>query len=95
MQPHVAQVLSIFRILGVGYSKNAGFIGNLMGNNKKSDVRNNLVQIKTGEGKSIILAVVSIIFALNDFEVKCACYSKYLSKRDFESFLHLFRFLDL
>jgi preprotein translocase subunit SecA len=42
-------------------------------------MRNNLVQIKTGEGKSVTLAVVSMIFALNGFEVKCACYSKYLS----------------
>ncbi len=94
MQPHVAQVLSILRILGVGYSKDGGIISKLIGNNK-SDVRNNLVQIKTGEGKSITLAVVSIIFALNGFEVKCACYSKYLSKRDFESFLPLFQVLDL
>lgn len=60
-----------------------------------SDVRNNLVQIKTGEGKSVTLAVVSMIFALNGFEVKCACYSKYLSLRDFESFAPMFNALGL
>jgi preprotein translocase subunit SecA len=49
-----------------------------------------LVQIKTGEGKSVVLAIVSIIFALNGFEVNCACYSNYLSKRDFNDFQKLF-----
>ena len=50
----------------------------------------NFVQIKTGEGKSVTLAVVSIIFALYGFEVNCACYSKYLSERDYNDFLKLF-----
>ena len=50
----------------------------------------NFVQIKTGEGKSVTLAVVSIIFALYGFEVNCACYSKYLSERDYNDFLNLF-----
>jgi len=42
-----------------------------------------------------VLAVVSIIFALNGFDVDCACYSKYLSLRDNESFLPLFRILGI
>ena len=58
--------------------------------NESSPIRNNLIQIKTGQGKSVILAVVSIIFALNGFEVNCACYSKYLSTRDFDGFAPLF-----
>ena len=60
-----------------------------------SDIRNNLVQIKTGEGKSVTLAVISIVLALQGFEVKCACYSKYLSERDYEAFAPLFRELGL
>ena len=60
------------------------------GKTDSSWIRNNLVQIKTGEGKSVVLAVVSIMFALNGFEVNCACYSKYLSIRDYESFYPLF-----
>jgi preprotein translocase subunit SecA len=53
------------------------------------------VQVKTGEGKSIILAVVSIILALHGFEIKCACYSKYLSQRDYQSFELMFTELGL
>lgn len=100
LQPHVAQILSILRIIGVGYSsqynEGAQFNKNwdkVFGSS--SDVRNNLVQIKTGEGKSVTLAVVSMIFALNGFEVKCACYSKYLSMRDYESFEPMFKALGL
>lgn len=39
----------------------------------------NFVQIKTGEGKSVTLAIVSMIFALWGFDISCACYSTYLS----------------
>jgi hypothetical protein len=53
------------------------------------------VQIKTGEGKSVTLAVLSIIFALCDFDVRCACYSNYLSERDFKAFSGMFTQLEL
>ena len=100
LQPHVAQILSILRILGVGYKSQYNDGPKFNKNWSKvfgesSDVRNNLVQIKTGEGKSVTLAVVSMIFALNGFEVKCACYSKYLSLRDYESFEAMFTALNL
>jgi len=39
--------------------------------------------------------VVSMILALHGFEVRCACYSKYLSTRDFESFRTMFEILGL
>ena len=55
----------------------------------------NLVQIKTGEGKSITLAIISSIFALWGSEVSCACYSEYLSKRDYQAFKQLFEFLEI
>lgn len=88
------------RILGVGYTSQYNDGPKFNKNWSKvfgesSDVRNNLVQIKTGEGKSVTLAVVSMIFALNGFEVKCACYSKYLSLRDYESFEAMFTALGL
>lgn len=100
LQPHVAQILSILRILGVGYASQYTNDPKFKKNwenvfDKKSDIRNNLVQIKTGEGKSVTLAVVSMIFALNGFEVNCACYSKYLSMRDYESFAPMFLALGL
>ena len=80
-QPHPAQVISIFRILGIGEDK--------------EELINNLAQIKTGEGKSLSLAVLSTIFALLGFNVSCACYSKYLSERDFKAFEPLFKSLNI
>lgn len=62
---------------------------------KKDIIFDNLVQIKTGEGKSITLAIVISVFALFDFEVSCACYSQYLSIRDFQQFNSLFQFLGI
>ena len=78
--PHAAQILSILRIFGCGDGNN---------------LQNNLVQIGTGEGKSVTLAITSSIFALLGFDVYCACYSEYLSNRDFESFRTLFEKLEI
>lgn len=50
------------RLLGIGYKNSKGLFSNL-------------VELGTGEGKSIVLAAVSTIFALFGFKVKCACYS--------------------
>ncbi|EAR87661.2 helicase carboxy-terminal domain protein (macronuclear) [Tetrahymena thermophila SB210] len=77
--PHAGQIISIFRLLGLGYQTDG--------------LQNNFIQIGTGEGKSIVLAVTAIIFALHEVDVYCACYSQYLSERDYESFLKLFNIL--
>lgn len=55
-----------------------------------SQLRNNLLQIRTGEGKSMILGACSILFALLGFRVRCVCYSDYLSQRDYGLFEDLF-----
>jgi hypothetical protein len=39
--------------------------------------------------------VTSCILALYDIDVYCACYSDYLSKRDYKSFSNLFEKLGL
>ncbi|EAR88867.2 helicase carboxy-terminal domain protein (macronuclear) [Tetrahymena thermophila SB210] len=75
-KPHSGQVISIFCLLGIGYIKDNFY--------------NNLVQLGIGEGKSIILAVASIIFALYDIDVYCACQTEYLSQRNYNNFLSLF-----
>ena len=49
-----------------------------------------LVQIGTGQGKSVTLAAISIVLSLLGCTVNCVCYSAYLSLRDFESFKTLF-----
>ena len=43
-----------------------------------------MVQISTGEGKSVVLAGLSVFLALVGFDVYEACYSKYLSERDYK-----------
>ncbi|CAF4529650.1 unnamed protein product [Rotaria sp. Silwood2] len=75
-QPHAAQVISIFRMLGIG--------------DIEERLINNLVQIGTGEGKSVTLGVTASILALLSFDVHCACYSEYLSQRDYSIYLPLF-----
>ncbi|CAF4652281.1 unnamed protein product [Rotaria sp. Silwood2] len=69
LQPHATQVISIFRMLGIG--------------DTEERLINNLVQIGTGEEKSVTLGVTASILALLGFDVHCACYSEYLSQRDY------------
>jgi energy-coupling factor transporter ATP-binding protein EcfA2 len=97
--PHPGQIISIFRILGFGYFENVETsTSKLLGFGKKvsteaintDNLQNNLVQIGTGEGKSVILAVSSCVLALLGISVSCACYSEYLSSRDYQSFLPIF-----
>ena len=38
-------------------------------------IENNLIELGTGEGKSVILAAAACIFALYGCEVDIACYS--------------------
>jgi hypothetical protein len=53
------------------------------------------VQIGTGEGKSVTLAVCSAVMALIGFDVFCVCYSKHLSERDYSNFEKLFDILKI
>ncbi|ETO05340.1 hypothetical protein RFI_32056, partial [Reticulomyxa filosa] len=76
LKPHAAQVIAIFCMLGIDEGK-PGLI-------------NNFVQIGTGEGKSITLAVTACALALFGFDVGCASYSEYLSCRDLKIFEPLF-----
>ncbi|KAL4496497.1 hypothetical protein ABPG72_014727 [Tetrahymena utriculariae] len=84
LKPTSAQLVAIFRLLGIGYSTRYDQIQ-----------PNGLAQILTGEGKSVILAVLSSFYALFGFSVKCACYSNQLSTRDYEDFSPLFEKLQL
>ncbi|CAF3330256.1 unnamed protein product [Rotaria sp. Silwood2] len=81
LQPHAAQIISIFRMLGI--------------DDTKEQLSYNLIQIETGEGKSVTLGATASILALFGFDVCCACYSEYLSQRDYKSFLSLFNSLDV
>ena len=79
--PHSAQVISILRLLGFGYTTDEG------------QLRNQLIQIKTGEGKSLVTAVTLVVLALFGFDVYCGCYSRHLIERDQNEFKFLFEAL--
>ncbi|CAF3988523.1 unnamed protein product, partial [Rotaria sordida] len=57
---------------------------------KNEKLENNLVQIRASEGKSITLGLTAALLAILGFDVYCACYSQYLSHRDYNAFLSLF-----
>ncbi|KAL4469878.1 hypothetical protein ABPG72_011099 [Tetrahymena utriculariae] len=62
---------------------------------EKKKVINKFVEIKTGEGKSIVIGITAVIFALIGFEVNCCCYSELLKNRDETSFNSIFKQLEL
>ena len=86
MQPHAAQVFAIFRLLGLERKTLLW----LFRSGKSDGIQNHLVQIGTGEGKSVVLAVTSTVFALLGRSVDCVCYSTFLSQRDFSAFSSMF-----
>lgn len=58
-------------------------------------LENHVMQIRTGEGKSIALGGGAALLALLGFRVRCVCYSEYLSQRDYKSFSVLFEALNV
>jgi len=75
LKPHATQVVAIFRMLGM---------------DRPTQLSGHLVQMLTGEGKSVILGVTAAVLALLGYEVYCACYSDYLSTRDSSAFSSIF-----
>ena len=77
MKPHNIQIFALLCMFGCGTSESAA-------------LQSQLMQIRTGEGKSMILGAAAIVFGLLDFRVRCVCYSEYLSSRDNELFYDVF-----
>ena len=75
--PHNIQVLAILRFFGFG-------------DNDGPKLANQLVQVETGGGKSLILGSAATVFALLGFRVRVVCYSNDLSKRDESEFKQTF-----
>jgi energy-coupling factor transporter ATP-binding protein EcfA2 len=76
-KPHPAQIIGVWIMLNVIHQDSIC-------------LDNVLVQLSTWEGKSIVLGVTATILALLGCNVDCICYSKYLSNRDYEDFIHIF-----
>ena len=80
--PHTGQLVSIMRML-------------CLDNKNKLDIDRNAIQLGTGEGKSVVLAISACLFALFGFDVDIACYSQFLTDRDRNIFLPFFLELGL
>eukprot|EP00438_Fugacium_kawagutii_P014001 Skav204076 [mRNA] locus=scaffold3129:45846:49322:+ [translate_table: standard] len=76
IKPHSIQILTLLSLTGYG--------------NKRTHLENHVMQIRTGEGKSIALGGGAALLGLLGFRVRCVCYSKYLSQRDEKAFSNLF-----
>jgi hypothetical protein len=93
--PHPVQLIAIFRLLAIDSVR--GLISSLLSwmGVSSSPIPGHLIQVGTGEGKSIILGGLSALLGLLGYEIFCASYSKHLSKRDHEEFLPLFEALGI
>eukprot|EP01087_Luapelamoeba_hula_P010441 TRINITY_DN276_c0_g2_i2.p1 TRINITY_DN276_c0_g2~~TRINITY_DN276_c0_g2_i2.p1 ORF type:complete len:2599 (-),score=378.72 TRINITY_DN276_c0_g2_i2:48-6866(-) len=94
MRPHANQVLALFRILGLdtkpGLFNVKTWVAMAGLASSPLSLSNHVVQVGTGEGKSVILGSLAALLALLGYDIYCACYSKYLSQRDYRSFQNLF-----
>eukprot|EP01060_Flectonema_neradi_P024928 TRINITY_DN337_c0_g1_i5.p1 TRINITY_DN337_c0_g1~~TRINITY_DN337_c0_g1_i5.p1 ORF type:complete len:1398 (+),score=362.20 TRINITY_DN337_c0_g1_i5:50-4243(+) len=97
VKPHEVQVVGVFRMLGFGDEDDRGKeINSFM--KEEFDVRkvkNHLLEVLTGEGKSIVIAIVAAVLAIIGNDVHCMCYSKYLCERDRQEFESLFNLLGI
>jgi Mg-chelatase subunit ChlD len=78
LQPHPTQIACILMLLGIGTDNHI--------------VKNQLAEVGTGEGKSIILGMLGLFFALLGKKVDILCYNPYLSERDEKAFQKVFKF---
>ncbi len=97
LQPYLGQVIAILRLFGFdcrdyksSTAQKGWFDWSWFTDKNACRLQNQLVQVRTGEGKSVILGVLSVVLALMNFEVHCVCYSKHLSERDYQEFEALF-----
>lgn len=97
LMPHVGQIIAIFRLLGIGYETFSTIGGHRLPLSTRisKDLVNNLVELGTGEGKSVVLAITACVFALTGLDVNCSCYSEVLSTRDKNDFTSVFRALGI
>ncbi|EAR94029.2 SecA DEAD-box-like domain protein (macronuclear) [Tetrahymena thermophila SB210] len=92
-KPNHTQIISIIMLLGI--HRVTGFwqgVRKFFSIENQMQFKNQLIEILTGEGKSITLGFCSLMLALLGCEVDVVCYSSYLSQRDNQDFRKLFSF---
>jgi hypothetical protein len=93
--PLCLQELAIFCLLGLEKEPSLMKKGKSVYNNAIKLNKSHLIQILTGQGKSITLGILSTTLAILDYDVSCVCYSSYLSKRDWDAFEKVFEHFDV
>ena len=78
-QPKATQILAIMILFGL--TQKQGSMKNM---------KPNLIEVKTGEGKSLVLAVAACVIGLLEFNAYCVCYGELLMSRDYQEFSELF-----
>ncbi|CAB9511825.1 protein DnaJ [Seminavis robusta] len=77
-KPHAAQVVAVLSLLNFQESR-------------LQVLKSHMCELKTGEGKSIVLGITATILGMLGCTVDCVCYSRYLSDRDYKDFVDMFR----
>nr|XP_033323856.1 uncharacterized protein LOC117219077 [Megalopta genalis]XP_033323857.1 uncharacterized protein LOC117219077 [Megalopta genalis]XP_033323858.1 uncharacterized protein LOC117219077 [Megalopta genalis] len=72
LKPHCIQILCILRLLSIDKDSNG--------------VDKHLAQVLTGQGKSLVLGLLSALLTLMGHRVRTVCYSEYLATRDRQDF---------
>ncbi|KAL9706716.1 hypothetical protein quinque_010234 [Culex quinquefasciatus] len=72
-KPHCIQILCVLRLLGA--------------DSGEKGVSKHLAQVLTGQGKSLVLALIAAVLALTGHQVQLVCYNDYLVKRDAKDFI--------
>lgn len=75
LKPHCIQIVCVFLLLGL---------------DSDETIRKHLAQVLTGQGKSLVLGLLSAVLALTGNKVRMVCYSEYLAKRDYSDFEDFF-----
>jgi hypothetical protein len=78
--PHIMQILTILKLLAL---------------DREEPIADHLIQVGTGEGKSIVLGGLAAFLAYLGYDVTVACYNSYLSDRDEELFAPFFSSLKI
>ncbi|XP_039436730.1 uncharacterized protein LOC120418419 [Culex pipiens pallens] len=75
-KPHCIQILCVLRLFGA--------------DSGEKGVSKHLAQVLTGQGKSLVLALIAVVLALTGHQVQLVCYNKHLVQRDASDFAELF-----
>ena len=93
---HNVQVIGLIRLLKLSEEGQDlfEFVGRFVSQGRASRpmmANGHMIQVGTGEGKSVLLGVLSCFLAMTGVQVRCACYSQLLSRRDYSDFETLFK----